>query len=49
MKKIISFSLWGNNKKYLNGALLNYSAQPYIYPDYKCRFYIDETHPIGVA
>lgn len=43
--KIISFSLWGKNPKYLNGALLNIPLQKQYYPDWTCRFYVDETVP----
>ena len=42
MKKIISFSLWGNNKNYLIGAIKNAQLSKKIYPDWICRFYIDE-------
>lgn len=45
MKKIISFSLWGNKTKYINGALLNIPLQKEFYPGWVCRFYIDETVP----
>lgn len=43
--KIISFSLWGKNPKYLNGALMNVPLQKQYYPDWTCRFYVDETVP----
>ncbi len=39
MKKIISFSLWGNNRKYLIGALENMKCQSELFPDWICRFY----------
>lgn len=41
MKKIISFSLWGNNQKYLVGALRNAILAREHYPGWVCRFYID--------
>ena len=41
--KIISFSLWGNNPKYTHGAIHNVNLQLRLLPDWKCRFYIDET------
>jgi hypothetical protein len=41
MKKIISYSLWGNKKKYLIGALENARLAQEIYPDWISRFYID--------
>lgn len=49
MNKIISFSLWGKNPKYLNGALLNIPLQKQFYPDWKCRFFVDNTVPIEVT
>ena len=42
MDKIISYSLFGNEKKYIDGAIwnaLNYKA---YFPDWKARFYIRE-------
>jgi len=41
MKKIISYSLWGNNPTYVNGAIENAKLASQIYPGWKCRFYID--------
>src|ERR1041384_3558620 len=40
--KIISFSLWGNNQKYLEGALRNISLAALYYPDWFCCFYVDD-------
>jgi len=40
MKKIISFSLWGNDPKYVMGALENVKAQQQLFPDWTCRFYV---------
>jgi len=45
MKKIISFSVWGTNPKYAEAAYQNLLLQPEIYPDWICRFYMDETVP----
>jgi hypothetical protein len=39
MSKIISFSLWGDHPKYLQGAIENIKAQKQLFPDWKCRFY----------
>ena len=39
MTKIISFSLWGNNRKYTKGAVRNAELAEEIYPGWKCRFY----------
>jgi hypothetical protein len=44
--KIISFSLWGTNPVYLNGALENIKLQEKIYPGWTCRFYVDKNNPI---
>jgi len=40
MKKLISFSLWGNNPKYCIGAIKNAELAAEIYPDWACRFYV---------
>lgn len=39
MKKIISFSLWGNNPKYTIGAIKNADLAWKFYPGWICRFY----------
>ena len=43
MKKIISFSLWGNNPKYTIGAVRNAELALTIYPEWICRFYIGKS------
>ncbi len=40
MKKVISFSLWGDNPKYCVGALRNAEIFDKFYPDWECRFYV---------
>lgn len=40
---IISFSLWGNNWDYVQGAIENCELAKEIYPDWKCRVYYDDT------
>ncbi len=45
LKKIISFSLWGNKPFYTQGAIENAKLQKEIYPGWVCRFYYDETVP----
>jgi len=42
MKKVISFSLWGDNPKYCAGAVRNAELAQSIYPDWTCRFYISK-------
>lgn len=43
--KIISFSLWGTIPKYIRGAIENVRLQKVFYPEWKCRFYIDNSVP----
>jgi hypothetical protein len=45
MKKIISFSLWGNNPKYTIGAIKNAELGNIVYPDWVCRFYCGKSVP----
>lgn len=47
-KRILSFSLFGNQPKYCETACLNAQLQPDIYPDWICRFYVDDTVPDNV-
>ena len=47
--KIVSFSLYGDNPLYTEGALINLEYSKIIYPDWTCRFYCDENSvPTGV-
>lgn len=48
-KNIISFSLWGTNAKYLDGAVQNARLAKDIYPAWRCRFYIDDSVPMAVV
>lgn len=41
MLKIISFSVWGNSLKYLNGCIENIEIAEKIYPGWVVRFYCD--------
>ena len=43
MKKVISFSLWGDDPKYWIGALKNIELCKKLYIGWICRFYIDKT------
>ena len=45
MNNVISYSLWGKNPKYTIGAIKNAINSSKIYPDWKCRFYVDLTVP----
>lgn len=45
MKKIISYSLWGNNPKYTIGAIKNVNLAEIFYPGWVCRFYCSSNVP----
>ena len=45
MKKIIAFSLWGDNPKYCIGAIKNAELLEKIYPDWIGRFYCGQSVP----
>jgi hypothetical protein len=45
MKKVISFSLWGDNPKYCVGAVKNAELAKDIYPDWICRYHVGSTTP----
>jgi hypothetical protein len=47
-KKVISFSLWGTEPKYLIGAEKNISLQREYYPGWVCRFYVDKAVPSDI-
>lgn len=40
MNKVISYSVWGDNPKYLVGAVRNAELTNKIYPGWKSRFYV---------
>ena len=44
-ENIIAFSLWGQQAKYLDGAIINAKLAPDIYPGWRCRFYLDQSVP----
>jgi hypothetical protein len=48
VKKIISFSLWGDNPIYTIGAIKNTDLAKEIYPDWTCRFYVGKSVPIEI-
>lgn len=47
-KKIISFSLWGQNPKYTVGAIRNAELASELYPDWTCRFYCANSVPFQI-
>jgi len=48
VKKIISFSLWGDNPIYTVGALKNADLALEIYPDWICRYYVGKSTPRSI-
>lgn len=42
-KKIIAFSLYGNHSTYNEAAVLNAEVCPRVFPDWQCRFYVDDS------
>lgn len=45
---LICFSLFGDNPRYLDGAIENVEAARWLYPGWRCRFYCDESVPLAV-
>lgn len=48
-RNIISFSLFGAHPKYCEPAVLNALERDALYPNWTCRFYLDETVPSHVV
>ena len=48
-RKIIYFSLWGDDKKYTIGALRNAELALSIYPGWVCRFYLGKSVPLDIS
>lgn len=44
-RQVISFALWGDNPRYINGALRNAIVIRYLYPGWTPRFYLDKSVP----
>jgi Tfp pilus assembly protein PilF len=42
-KRVIAFSLWGNEKRYIFGALRNLLLAPDIFPEWELWFYVDSS------
>jgi hypothetical protein len=47
-RNLLAFSLFGENPKYCESGILNVVEQPALYPDWTCRFYVDDTVPAQV-
>lgn len=45
MKKVISYSLWGDSEGYLVGGIINADIALEEWPDWTCRFYIGDDVP----
>jgi hypothetical protein len=45
--KVIAFSLWGSNPRYLRGAIHNLIAAKDVYPGWTCRLYVDSSVDAG--
>ncbi len=48
MKKIIAFSLWGDNPIYTIGAIKNADLAREVYPGWVCRFYVGKSVPAEI-
>jgi len=48
-ENIIAFSLFGANPRYCETSVINVDLAKEIYPEWTCRFYIDETVPQNVV
>jgi len=46
--RVISFSLWGQDPKYLAGALANVTLAAQHFPGWRCRFYHDDSVPADI-
>ena len=49
MKKLIAYSLWGDNPKYTEGAVVNALQTPEVYPGWIARFYCGDSVPGDIA
>ena len=48
-RHVISFSLFGDQARYLDGALANAHAARHHYPGWTCRFHVDASVPAGAC
>jgi len=44
-RNVISFSLWGDHPRYVEGARRNAMVIPYVFPGWTARFYVDDSVP----
>jgi len=48
-RNVIAFSLFGGNPRYCETAVLNVQAAAVLFPNWMCRFYVDDTVPNDVC
>jgi hypothetical protein len=48
-RNVIAFSLFGSKEQYCEGAIRNAVAAHFLYPEWTCRFYTDESVPAEVT
>jgi len=48
-RQVIAFSLFGQNPRYCETAILNVQQAKRLLPDWVCRFYLDDSVPEGVC
>jgi hypothetical protein len=44
-KRVIAYSLYGSNARYIDGAIANVELMPNMYPDWEIYMYYDKTVP----
>ena len=44
-KRVIAYSLYGSNARYIDGTIANVELMPNIYPDWKICMYYNKTVP----
>ncbi len=49
MKKVISFSLWGDKPMYTVGAVKNADLALEVYPGWICRYYVGKSVPLDIV
>lgn len=49
MKKVISFSLWGDNPDYTVGAIRNMEMAEEVYPGWETRFFVHQNVPKNIV
>ena len=47
-RNVIAFSLYGDHRTYLEGAVRNAVAAPFLYPEWTCRFFVDASVPAAL-